>query len=238
MPRYHISPRTGNPVACKAKYRCPFGDLTKDHYPTPAAAQAAYELKMQDATLPSFAAGHLRASKLPSDMQLDDRTVLVPKGMYVVGDFSKNASSVDPEAVEAWRKTIEADPRAERKSVSGACLNGYPVIALKTKYGNGVYFDNSGRDYSVEGSTLGLTPLSLLKKMGLTEEEINESQSTIISLTEPTKISYDDGTLSFGRHFQVFTDVTPLEDTDVEELLTDEIFQEEPEEYPYPVEEL
>ena len=45
MARYHINPETGEPGVCKAKDKCPFGDLTTEHYNSKTAARAAYELR-------------------------------------------------------------------------------------------------------------------------------------------------------------------------------------------------
>lgn len=45
MPRYHLNPRTGDPGACSAMVKCPFGDLDKAHYDSPEEARAAYEAK-------------------------------------------------------------------------------------------------------------------------------------------------------------------------------------------------
>lgn len=45
MTRFHVSPKTGNPGACKATVACPFGDINMDHYNSAAAARIAYEDK-------------------------------------------------------------------------------------------------------------------------------------------------------------------------------------------------
>lgn len=53
MLKYHLSPKTGNPGVCKAKYKCAFGDIETEHYNSPGLARAAYEQKMQLAALAS-----------------------------------------------------------------------------------------------------------------------------------------------------------------------------------------
>jgi hypothetical protein len=47
MARYHVNPQTGNPGICKATQSCPFGDLTKDHFPSREKASRSYETRMK-----------------------------------------------------------------------------------------------------------------------------------------------------------------------------------------------
>ena len=48
-PRYHISPKTGNPNLCHAEKRpCPLGEGV-EHYSTKAEARWAFEMKMEEA---------------------------------------------------------------------------------------------------------------------------------------------------------------------------------------------
>ena len=54
MSRYHINPATGEPGACRARVRCPFGDMETDHFPSAAEARRAYELRMNPVKLSSF----------------------------------------------------------------------------------------------------------------------------------------------------------------------------------------
>lgn len=219
MAKYHISPRTGTPVQCKAVYRCPFGG-PNEHYETEMVARRAYEQKMKEYEIPSFTSGKIRVSELPEDMILDNKTVLVPKGMYVVGDPAKTLGLKDQDSLKKWNNKISEGPNKDNIA-RGATLNGYPVISLKTKFGDGVYFDNSERDYHIDSQMLSLTPLPLLKKMGVTEDEINNSFSTIVSFNEPTKIFYEDGTIHFGKNMQIFTDVNPNIDSSNEEFTYD-----------------
>src|SRR5690606_16781883 len=44
MAKYHIDP-AGNPGLCRATKRCPFGDLTQDHYESEPMARKAYEIE-------------------------------------------------------------------------------------------------------------------------------------------------------------------------------------------------
>lgn len=44
MAKFHIDP-SGNPGKCRARIRCPWGDLEADHYPSERTARKAYELE-------------------------------------------------------------------------------------------------------------------------------------------------------------------------------------------------
>ena len=49
--RYHINPANGEVSQCRAQSACPFGDFTTAHYPSPAAARAAYEAVQREEEL-------------------------------------------------------------------------------------------------------------------------------------------------------------------------------------------
>lgn len=51
MLKYHLSPKTGSPGVCRAKYKCAFGDIETEHYSSPGVARAAYEQKMKSGSL-------------------------------------------------------------------------------------------------------------------------------------------------------------------------------------------
>lgn len=46
MAKYHIN-LEGTPGVCKARKNCPFGDLEKDHFPSPEIARRSYELEYE-----------------------------------------------------------------------------------------------------------------------------------------------------------------------------------------------
>lgn len=50
MTKYHINPDTGKVAACRAKTRCPYGDLEVDHYDSRTDATKAYETAMAEKT--------------------------------------------------------------------------------------------------------------------------------------------------------------------------------------------
>lgn len=46
MTRYHINPSTGDPSVCRAKIKCPFGDVVHEHFDSAEAARQSYERVM------------------------------------------------------------------------------------------------------------------------------------------------------------------------------------------------
>jgi len=50
MPKFHIDP-AGNPGQCRATKRCPYGDLSEDHYGSEAEARKSYELENESHNL-------------------------------------------------------------------------------------------------------------------------------------------------------------------------------------------
>jgi len=46
MARFHVNPETGEVGACSASFRCPFGDMTTEHYPSKEEARKSFEARM------------------------------------------------------------------------------------------------------------------------------------------------------------------------------------------------
>lgn len=69
MTKYHVNPATGNPGACRATQRCPFGSLEEDHFDSPEQARGAYEASQGN----SFAKPQaVAAAKTPTESYLDE----------------------------------------------------------------------------------------------------------------------------------------------------------------------
>lgn len=52
MAKYHINGK-GEPGLCRAKQKCPFSDLTEDHYASKQEARLAYEQRRSPASPPA-----------------------------------------------------------------------------------------------------------------------------------------------------------------------------------------
>lgn len=76
MTRYHVN-RAGDPGVCRAKTKCPFGDMEADHYDSVPEARAAFETKMRsESSLSSVS----RASNWEKTGD-----VKIPRGIKVLG---------------------------------------------------------------------------------------------------------------------------------------------------------
>lgn len=203
MPRYHVSPRTGNAVVCKAKVRCPFGDLQRDHYSSREEALAAYEERMKKSLLPSFDRGEMVVEALPPSLRVDDDTVVLPRGMYVLGD----PSFILGEDAKAWGDWIEVVSQEEGgfyRGAVGALVNNYPVVSLPVQAGPGAYADSFNRKFDVPSQQFAALPLPLVKKMGLQVDDLLD-YAVVVSFEKPTKLQGDPqgGILAFGDHLLV-----------------------------------
>lgn len=75
MSKFHINPNTGNPGPCSAEKKCPYGDLEKDHYPTPEIARTAYEVKMKTQELEALQKNHAATVKARKKSPITDAQV-------------------------------------------------------------------------------------------------------------------------------------------------------------------
>lgn len=73
MARFHINAK-GNPFPCKAKVRCPFGDLTEDHYDSKEEAMAAYEEAHKGDAVPDGARKDWSAYSMETLQDLEVKT--------------------------------------------------------------------------------------------------------------------------------------------------------------------
>jgi len=74
------------------------------------------------------------------------------------------------------------------------------VLIGSTAYGDGAYKDNAGREYFVDSGTLGIAPVSLLKKDGKhTEKSVIASEGMhIVKFDKDFNVSVWNGVFEFG----------------------------------------
>lgn len=200
MPRFHISPQTGEPVKCDAKISCPF-DKLGPHYDTREEAREYWEMMMYERMFPSYDQGKINVKPLDSNMRVDDDTVVIPKGVYVVGDPSFTMG-LDPKAWEDWVNQVAQEDGGFSRGAVGGTLNNYPVVALTMPLGPGTYSDNFNRPFDVNSGVCAAIPMSLLRKMGIDEETIMET-STIVTFDEAATLRSKDGRLHFGERLSL-----------------------------------
>lgn len=206
--RFHISPHTGEPMLCRASRKCPFGDLEKDHFPDKETARIAYEDRMSHKTLTSYAPGQIRVEALPRGMKQSPNTVVIPKGVYIIGDPYYTAGSDQ----KAWRQWESEVARTPQDNAVGATYNGFPVVALKTP-GDGYYYDSMGRGYNSRSGYIGLIPVSLGKNLGMDHMEMSDD-GYLVNFNETTKVEWEKGTLYFGD--RLFMRAEPDQEEDAE----------------------
>lgn len=140
MLKYHLSPKTGNPGVCKAKYKCAFGDIETEHYSSPGIARAAYEQKMQSNSLvPSPS----RMMILPSEKFqeiLQDYGKKNPKASPV-----SNVSQIRVSSTDLLKSLTEANNSGDQYFEPGSIhVDSHPgslsVTAIDAESGEEVYF--------------------------------------------------------------------------------------------------
>jgi hypothetical protein len=128
-------------------------------------------------------------------MKID--TVYVPAGTYVLGDPCYVVPNDD------WIKLLESCEYFKRPvGISG----GYEVLAFGTKWGDGCYLDNKGREYPVDAGLIGLVPIAYADLTQTNGEHVIVEFKTMTPC-----IQKDNGKLMFG---EVVIDTDPHEDED------------------------
>jgi hypothetical protein len=90
--------------------------------------------------------------------------------------------------------------------ISGRCddcaflFDKKQVFIAGTAYGDGAYKDNHDREYFVDSGTIGIVPVSLLKKDGKhTEKSVNASEGMhIVKFDNDFDVSAYNGVFEFG----------------------------------------
>lgn len=130
----------------------------------------------------------------------------LPKGNYVIGDpcyFLKNQTYID---LVFDNGKIRSDGFNE--------INGRKVFKHSTKFGDGIYFDNSGNYYLVDSGQIGCFPLdNNVIDIGLYEERgfVNFDKGREVVLFNTVYFendfycNYKNGTFYFG-HIKIKTD--------------------------------
>lgn len=204
MAGYHISPRTKNVAECDADINpCPFGKIP--HFATKEEADAEYNRLNAHLLFPSFKPGSIAVGPLPAEMRVDGNTIRVPKGVYVVGDPFFAVGTLDSTTFEQWGREARSDRNAD--DAMGAMYNDLPVIGLRTEFGKyGTFGDQHGNEYPVESGSIGLVPMSLLRRMGIPHNDIQD-HGIIVTFDKVTTLTrHPNGTLSIGDHLDIYTD--------------------------------
>lgn len=216
---FHVN-TAGNAGECRAqKGGCPFGSAD-EHFATADQAREHFEKNMAAETLKtkkpagprfkvkgSFDLGEIKVEPLPKEMRNHEKIVL-PAGRYFVGDPCYTAGK-DDKAWQDWCSTADFGS----DDVMAATFNGLPVVGLHTAYGDGVYYDNEGREYGVDAGLIGAVPEELIKKMNISDEDLKGSGHWVDVDGQFTMQQESGGMLSIGT-VRIDTDPAEPEDED------------------------
>lgn len=201
--KFHID-KNGNPALCSAEVReCPRGGF---HGNAEEIAREAVRrhLESEDdgysaapAKEARWGPGEIQVGRLNGEVRHASNIAVVPPGRYFLGDPCYTAGT-DHETWGRWVEVAAETGNDFQDGVVGATYNGEPVLGASTKYGDGTYVGSNGESYSVDAGMIGVVPESVIRSMGLTEEQLNGS-GTWVEVREPSHLEVDeDGTIYFG----------------------------------------
>jgi hypothetical protein len=118
---------------------------------------------------------------------------MFPAGKYYVGDLCYAID--DSEWDDFCRLTIDG----ERVLDGEFPWKGSVLYSHCTAYGDGIYIDNHGREYSVDAGLIGVLPAHLVSKDEYGDfADPSDELGHIIEFTEPFECYYDGGTFVIG----------------------------------------
>lgn len=222
MPRYHISPRSGDIMPCGAKMECPFAAMGAPHFDSREEAESEYAEMRARKEMEEFRIGNLTVDYLPAGQKRDAQSFLVQKGIYVLADPERILWD-DPQAWNKWRAvSFQSGDRA-----GGATINGYPVLGLNV--GEPIItVDSSGRNVGTESGYMALFPLEFAEKMEWTMDQLN-GEGPLMNFDQTSVFGWQNGKVLVGDMLTVTIEPETYELSDEEH---DEIFYELDEKYP------
>jgi hypothetical protein len=141
-------------------------------------------------------------------MQIKRVEVVVPAGIYVIGDPCYAVPDKD------WDGLLQSCNYFE--SPIGYVNDGaqkFPVLAFSTKWGDGCYPGSDGNEYPVDAGLLGLVPVEIVEAL---VDHDGDYDGVIVKFDKPTLCVNDgSGNLKFG-HINIDTD--PAEEEEDENI--------------------
>lgn len=116
-------------------------------------------------------------------LTLSSKSVVVPKGAYILGDPCYVVPNED------WGALL-ASCNIFNEPVGS--VGDFKVLAFGTKWGDGSYPDNKGNHYSVDAGLIGLVPVAYAT--------LDWKDSTLVMFENATLCTNDDGILKFGDY--------------------------------------
>ncbi len=117
MAKYHVNPETGKAGACSATFKCPFGDLEKEHFPSAAEARKSFEKRMETAQEAAKAESDRKASR-----RLGAPIVTPSNGLHVPGSDARYGLDYDTE--EHYDHSQDSD-MCRCRTITGVTIKGW-----------------------------------------------------------------------------------------------------------------
>jgi hypothetical protein len=116
-------------------------------------------------------------------LTLSSKSVVVPKGAYILGDPCYVVPDAD------WGALLQS---CNYFNEPVGKVGDFEVLAFGTKWGDGCYPDNKGNTYPVDAGLIGLVPVAYATT--------DWNDSTLVVFETATLCTNDDGVLKFGDY--------------------------------------
>jgi hypothetical protein len=130
-------------------------------------------------------------------LTLSSKSVVVPKGAYILGDPCYVVPDAD------WDALLQS---CNYFNEPVGKVGDFKVLAFGTKWGDGCYPDNKGNTYPVDAGLIGLVPAAYAT--------LDWNDSTLVVFETETLCTDEDGVLKFGNYI---VDTVLEEEEEVEE---------------------
>jgi hypothetical protein len=132
-------------------------------------------------------------------MQIKKVEVIVPKGIYVIGDPCSAVPNDDWDDLLASCNYFQSPIGYVRRGFTDKVF----VLAFGTKWGDGCYAGSDGHEYPVDAGLLGLVPVEIVEEL---VDHDGDYDGVIVKFDRDT-LCIDDGSgkLKFG-HITIDTD--------------------------------
>jgi len=114
-------------------------------------------------------------------------SVIVPAGEYYVGDPCYGVPN------DRWMEWLEVADYLRQHRILTASLDGYPVVGVGTKYGDGSYVGGPGLEFPVDAGLIGIVAKEISKS--------DPHGMHLVTFVRPFECSYDDwqGRITIGH---------------------------------------
>lgn len=152
----------------------------------------------------SFSPGEITVEPISSEVWIDESSILMPAGRYFVGDplYTIGQDNI------TWQEWCKVAALTDRKVLSAANCNGFPVASIRAVYGDGKYFDQFDNEYKAYSKRIGVVPYKLIEKMGIVEEDLEgDAGNWFYFKNDFIMKRSEDGWIEIDNHIFIETDL-------------------------------